>query len=49
LRLQAGWARTPDPSTVFASPRETARQFYYDNLVFDQALLRYLIEAFGVT
>jgi aminocarboxymuconate-semialdehyde decarboxylase len=48
-RLQAGWARTPDLSAVFASPRETARQFYYDNLVFDQALLRYLIEAFGVT
>jgi aminocarboxymuconate-semialdehyde decarboxylase len=48
-RLHAGWEKTPELSAAFASPRETARRFFYDNLVFDPALLRYLIHTFGVS
>lgn len=34
-------------SAIHASPRELARQFYYDALVYDAATLRYLIDQFG--
>lgn len=48
-RLQKGWERLPSLNQSFASPREIARRFYFDNVVFDPALLKHLIEVFGDT
>ncbi len=48
-RLQRGWDIMPDLQKIFADPTATARQFYYDNLVFDSATLKHLIASFGVT
>jgi aminocarboxymuconate-semialdehyde decarboxylase len=48
-RLQSGWQKVPALSRAFASPAETARRFYYDNIVFDRRLLRHLIDVFGDT
>jgi aminocarboxymuconate-semialdehyde decarboxylase len=46
-RLMMGWERTPDLQKSFVSPRQTARRFYYDNLVYDVDLLRHLLGVFG--
>lgn len=48
-RLQRGWTITPDLQALFAEPEATARRFFYDNLVFDAATLRHLIDRFGVS
>ncbi len=48
-RFQAGWERMPSSEKEFAAPEETARRFYYDNVVFDRRLLRHLIEVVGDT
>jgi len=48
-RLQNGWQILPALNKSFASPTETARQLYYDNVVYDRRLLRYLIDTFGTT
>lgn len=48
-RLQRGWEIMPELQQSFADPTAVARQFYYDNLVFDTATLKYLIASFGVT
>jgi aminocarboxymuconate-semialdehyde decarboxylase len=48
-RLENGWQKLPALKKAFASPAEAARQLYYDNVVFDKQLLRYLIEAYGDT
>jgi aminocarboxymuconate-semialdehyde decarboxylase len=48
-RLQSGWTKQPALKTGFASPTDTARRFYYDNIVFDRRLLRHLIDCFGDT
>ena len=48
-RLQRGWEIMPDLRKTFADPTRAARQFYYDNLVFDTPTLKHLIGCFGVT
>jgi len=48
-RLQNGWQLVPALNRAFASPTETARRLYYDNVVYDRRLLRHLIEVFGDT
>jgi aminocarboxymuconate-semialdehyde decarboxylase len=48
-RMQMGWDRVAALNGAFASPTETARRFYYDNIVFDDRLLRTLIDLFGGT
>jgi aminocarboxymuconate-semialdehyde decarboxylase len=48
-RLETGWQKLPALKNAFASPAQAARQLYYDNVVFDKPLLRYLIEAYGDT
>jgi aminocarboxymuconate-semialdehyde decarboxylase len=48
-RLQSGWTKLAPLTKGFASPMETARKFYYDNLAFDARLLRYLMDTFGET
>jgi aminocarboxymuconate-semialdehyde decarboxylase len=48
-RLENGWQKVPALNRAFRSPTETARQLYYDNVVFDRTLLHHLIETFGDT
>jgi aminocarboxymuconate-semialdehyde decarboxylase len=48
-RLNFGWQNMPGLHGAFAAPVETARRFYYDNLVFDPGFCRYLIQAFGAS
>jgi aminocarboxymuconate-semialdehyde decarboxylase len=48
-RLQDGWDKFEALQGAFGSPREAARAFYYDNIVFDRALLKYMIDAVGTT
>lgn len=48
-RLQSGWTKLPALNSVFASPEETVRRFYYDNIVFDRRLLRHLIDIYGAS
>lgn len=48
-RLESGWQKLSALKNAFASPLQAARQLYYDNVVFDKGLLRYLIEAYGDT
>jgi len=48
-RLETGWQKLPALKNAFASPAQAARRLYYDNVVFDKPLLRYLIEAYGDT
>jgi aminocarboxymuconate-semialdehyde decarboxylase len=48
-RLETGWQRVATLKDAFASPAETARRLYYDNIVYDRRLLKHLIDAFGVT
>ena len=48
-QLQSGWERLRVLKDGFASPTDTARSFYYDNVVFDGRLMRYLIDTFGRT
>jgi aminocarboxymuconate-semialdehyde decarboxylase len=48
-RLESGWQKLPALKNAFASPGEAARRLYYDNVVFDKKLLRYLIDAYGDT
>jgi aminocarboxymuconate-semialdehyde decarboxylase len=47
-RLQFGWSKLDAVRRLSAiSPREAARQFYYDTLVYDAIALRGLAETFG--
>jgi aminocarboxymuconate-semialdehyde decarboxylase len=48
-RLETGWQKLQALKNAFASPAEAARKLYYDNVVFDKPLLRYLIDAYGDT
>jgi aminocarboxymuconate-semialdehyde decarboxylase len=48
-RLANGWRTMPALGKAFADPNETARRFYYDNLVFDHGLVRYLMSVFGAS
>jgi aminocarboxymuconate-semialdehyde decarboxylase len=48
-RLQNGWRNMPVLNKAFSSPTEIARRFFYDDLVFDPDLLRYLIATFGAS
>jgi aminocarboxymuconate-semialdehyde decarboxylase len=48
-RLETGWQKLPALNRAFASPAATARRLYYDNVVFDQRLLRHMIEIYGDT
>ncbi|MDB5839629.1 MAG: amidohydrolase [Herminiimonas sp.] len=48
-RLASGWERMSELNSAFGSPKEAARRFYYDNIVFDPGLLRHLINTFGAT
>lgn len=48
-RLQQGWSLAPELNASFASPVDTARRMFYDNIVFDPATLRHLIATFGET
>jgi aminocarboxymuconate-semialdehyde decarboxylase len=48
-RLENGWQKLQALKSAFASPAQAARRLYYDNVVFDKKLLRYLIEAYGDT
>ncbi len=46
-RFESGWSKRPALTQAFASPLQTARRFYYDNVVFDRRLLAHMIETFG--
>jgi aminocarboxymuconate-semialdehyde decarboxylase len=48
-RLQNGWQLVPALNRAFASPTETARRLYFDNVVYDHRLLAHLIETFGMS
>jgi len=48
-RLENGWRLAPEFQAAFAAPTQTARRMFYDNVVFDPALLRHLIATFGDT
>jgi aminocarboxymuconate-semialdehyde decarboxylase len=48
-RLQSGWNKLAFINSSFASPTDVARKLYFDNIVFDQKLLRYLIDCVGVS
>jgi aminocarboxymuconate-semialdehyde decarboxylase len=48
-RLHRGWEIMPDLQKVFPDPTLAARQFYYDNLVFDTPTLKHLVACFGAT
>ena len=48
-RLETGWRKLPALNRAFASPAATARQLYYDNVVFDKPLLRHMIATYGDT
>ena len=48
-RLETGWQRVATLKDAFASPAATARRMYYDNIVYQAPLLRYLIDTFGAT
>jgi aminocarboxymuconate-semialdehyde decarboxylase len=47
-RLVHGWKMIPKArDSLTESPAVTARRFYYDNLVFEPAAIRFLVESFG--
>jgi aminocarboxymuconate-semialdehyde decarboxylase len=48
-RLQFGWQLETVLQDSFASPVETARRLFYDNLVYDAATQRHLIDTFGAS
>jgi aminocarboxymuconate-semialdehyde decarboxylase len=49
-RLVHAWNQIPKArESLSESPAVTAKRFYYDQLVFDPAALRFLIERFGVS
>jgi aminocarboxymuconate-semialdehyde decarboxylase len=49
-RLAHAWQMLPKAREALSeSPAATARRFYYDDLVFDAAALRFMIERFGVS
>jgi aminocarboxymuconate-semialdehyde decarboxylase len=48
-RLETGWQRVATLKDAFASPAATARRMYYDNIVYQAPLLKYLIDTFGAT
>jgi aminocarboxymuconate-semialdehyde decarboxylase len=49
-RLQAGWGVFPPlKDAVTVSPREQARQLFFDTLVFDTPTLRFLESSFGAS
>jgi len=49
-RLVHAWQMLPKAREALSeSPAASARRFYYDDLVFDPAALRFMIERFGVS
>ena len=48
-RLHASWEKVAAVKGDFSDPWQAARQMYFDNVVFDQNLLHYLIKTFGET
>jgi aminocarboxymuconate-semialdehyde decarboxylase len=48
-RLESGWTKLEVLNNAFKSPTDTARNFYYDNIVFDPRLLKHLLDTFGDT
>ena len=48
-RIESGREKIPAVQKAFLSPTEMSRKMYYDNVVFEPRLLKYLIEAFGVS
>jgi aminocarboxymuconate-semialdehyde decarboxylase len=49
-RLTHAWKMFPKAQEVLPeSPYETARRFYYDDLLFDPRAVRYLVEIFGAS
>jgi aminocarboxymuconate-semialdehyde decarboxylase len=49
-RLTHAWNVMPKAREALPeSPSTTARRFYYDNLVFDPAAIRFLVESFGAS
>lgn len=49
-RLQHAWTLAPGlQKTMPEPPRELARKFYYDTLVYDETTLRFLIDKFGLS
>jgi aminocarboxymuconate-semialdehyde decarboxylase len=49
-RLVHAWKAIPKAKEALAeSPAVTARRFYYDQLVFDPAAVRFLVERFGAS
>jgi len=49
-RLVHAWKMIPKAKESLAeSPAATARRFYYDELVFDPAAVKFVIDSFGAT
>jgi aminocarboxymuconate-semialdehyde decarboxylase len=48
-RLVHAWHKLPKAEELKESPAATARRFFYDQLVFDPAAVRFLIERFGAS
>ena len=48
-RLHQGWTIASEMQAAFASPRETARRMFYDNILFDAGSLRQCLHLFGET
>jgi aminocarboxymuconate-semialdehyde decarboxylase len=46
-RLVMGWERNKELKSSFAQPAEIARKLFYDNLVYDLALMRHIVHVFG--
>ena len=48
-RLQHAWKQLPGLGEQFIDPVQAARSMYYDDLVYDAATVRRLVEVFGST
>jgi len=47
-RMQHAWARLPGMRERFMEPAAAARSLFFDNLVYDAATIRRLVEVFGI-
>jgi aminocarboxymuconate-semialdehyde decarboxylase len=47
-RLQHAWSSLAPVKAAMEEPRQTARRFFYDTLVYDETALRFLIDTFGM-
>ncbi len=48
-RLQSGWTKVGALKKAFAEPNVMARKMYYDNIVFEPRMLRYILDTFGTS